>query len=193
MENIIIRKAIENDRKALAQVCAHAFQHDWSIVSENSNIVAHALGSGINIEAYLVATIDNEIAGFLSYVTGNQRAQMIHIKNFQKAAGFFKGYAIAMMIKKEFEEPLHFNENQVYIDILGIEPKFHHLGIATQLIQYLIQNTDFTEYILKVTTINVHAIECYKKNGFVEYKREKVKYPKQMGFDAYIYMKRNKQ
>ncbi|MEF9967474.1 MAG: N-acetyltransferase [Longicatena sp.] len=192
MEVEIIRKALESDRMAIALINARAFSNDWSLLDNDSNKVAQALFNGINIDVYYVACIDDKVVGFLSYVTENQRALAIDPKSFQKVKGFFKGYAIAMMLKNEFEEPLHLKKSQVYIDILGIDPDYAHRGIGTKLIQYLIDNSNFAEFSLKVTNINMNAIQCYRKNGFEEYKREKVKYPKQMGFEEYIYMARAK-
>lgn len=188
MENIIIRQANESDRKAIAKVNTRAFKNDWRILGENEDDIIMAIEEGININVYIVAEIDGRVVGFLSAVTGNDRAQYIVKKKFQKAAGLFKGYMIAMMLTKEFEEPLHLSDNHVYFDIIGIDPAYHHQGIATQLIRYEIEHSDYKMYSLKATNINENAIKCYTKNGFKEYKRVSVKYPKQMGFSEYVYM-----
>lgn len=190
MSKVEIRKAEENDRQSIALINARAFKNDWRLLSLDEDKVAQVILPGVVIDVYFVATIENEVVGFISLVKKDERAQLIKEKAFQKEVGFFKGYAIAMMIKKEFEEPLHLQEHQVYIDILGVDPEFNHQGIGTQLIQYGIDHHEDKEISLKVTNINTNAIKCYEKNGFIEYKREKVKYPKQMGFEEFIYMKR---
>lgn len=190
MKDVTIRKAVEDDRGAIALISARAFSNDWKLLSTDENKIARILAPGVFIDVYDVAVINQKIVGFISLVTKNERAQYIKEKVFQKEVGFFKGYALAMMLKKEFEEPLHFNTNQVYIDILGVDPDFNHQGIGSQLLQYGIENNELKELSLKVTCINENAINCYTKKGFQEFRREKVKYPKQMGFDEFIYMKR---
>ncbi|WP_207636850.1 GNAT family N-acetyltransferase [[Clostridium] dakarense] len=65
-------------------------------------------------------------------------------------------------------------------------------GIASKLIQYLLNINNYTEYTLSVTNINQPAISCYKKIGFKEYRKEKVKYAKQRGFSEYIFLKLKK-
>lgn len=190
MNNLIIRKALEEDREAIALISARAFNNDWKLLSTDENKIARILAPGVFIDVYDVAIVNQKIVGFISLVTKNERAQYIKEKVFQKEVGFFKGYALAMMLKKEFEEPLHFNADQVYVDILGVDPDFNHQGIGSQLLQHTIENNKQKEISLKVTCINENAINCYTKKGFHEFKREKVKYPKQMGFDEFIYMKR---
>lgn len=188
MENMIIRKANENDRKAIAKINARAFKNEWRILGENEEDIIAAIEEGINIDVYTVAEIEGRVVGFLSAVTGNARAQYIIKKKFQKVAGFFKGYMIAMMINKEFEEPLHLADNHVYFDIIGVDPAYHHKGIGTELIRYTIEHSDYEIFSLKATNINENAICCYTKIGFKEYKRVSVKYPKQMGFSEYVYL-----
>lgn len=192
MSTIEVRKAIEQDREAIALINAKAFAKDWNFFYPDSNKVAQALAAGIFIPVYYVAVIDKQVVGFISCCTQDQRAQKIIEKAFQKTSGFFKGYMIAMMLKKEFEEPLHFSSHQLYIDILAVDPLFHHQGIASKMLSFALENTQASEIIIKTSNNNIAALACYQKAGFAVYKSEKVSYAKQKGFNEYIYLKYEK-
>lgn len=116
------------------------------------------------------------------------RAFNIPIKDFKKEFGFFKGYMVGMALKNDMERVISLDPNTAYIDIIGVSKKYQRKGIASELLDYVFHNYDYSSFLLSVTDINVNAIECYVKNGFKEIKREKIKYAKQRGFSEYIYL-----
>lgn len=183
-----IRKADESDRTDIAFVFADAFSHDWKVLSTDTAKVARALAKGHKIDKYTVAEINNRVVAFLAFTDNSTRAFEIPIKEFQKEFGFFKGYMVGMALKSDMEREIPLNDNSVYIDIVGVCKEYQHKGIASALIDYVVNNYDYSSYLLSVTNINTNAIECYRKKGFKEYKRERVKFAKQKGFSEYIYL-----
>ncbi|WP_207636849.1 hypothetical protein [[Clostridium] dakarense] len=121
MYNITIRTAIESDRKEIAKTFAESFYNDWKSFSDDVDKISRALENGINIKHYLVAILDNEIVAFLAFVTGNNRAFGIPIKEFQKEFGYFKGFMGGMTIKNDFEKSLELPDTTCYIDIVGVK------------------------------------------------------------------------
>lgn len=186
---MVIRKAVEQDRKEIAYVFADSFSHDWKALSDDTNKVAGALESGCILKDYVVAIEDGKAVGFLALVSGKTRAFQVPIKVFQKEFGFFKGYMIGMALKSDMEREIVLEEEEAYIDIIGVRKSYQHRGIASKLLDYIIKNCDYNSYLLSVTDINTNAIACYKKKGFKEIRREKVKFAKQKGFSEYLYLK----
>lgn len=192
MNDIIIRYSREEDRIKLSEVFAEAFFEEWKSLASDVNKISRALRRGITLENYLVATINDEIVGFLAYVTGDNRAFYANLKDFQKEFGYFKGYMGAMAIRNDLEKSKNLNDETIYIDIIGVKKEFFRLGIASRLIEFCIKNNEHSYFTISVTNINIAAINCYKKFGFKEYKREKVKYAKMRGYSEFIFMKYHK-
>lgn len=192
MEKIRIRKATEKDRGEIAFVFADAFSNDWKILSSDTTKVARALEKGHVISTYIVAISHDRIVGVLALVTDEQRAFNIPLKEFQKAFGFFKGYMIGSALKHDMEKVISLNKHCAYIDILGVCKEFQHKGIASSLLDYVFVNYEYSSYLLSLTNKNDKASSLYKKKGFHEIRREKVKFAKQKGFSEYIYLEYKK-
>jgi ribosomal protein S18 acetylase RimI-like enzyme len=60
---------------------------------------------------------------------------------------------------------------QLEINSLTVEPDYFRKGIASKLINYVLEKFDFTEAIVETAVVNKPAINLYKKHGFVEFKR----------------------
>lgn len=192
MENIIIRNSMEEDRIKISEVFAEAFFEEWKSLSSDVNKISRGLRRGLTLDNYLVATINNEIVGFLAYVTGDNRAFYVNLNEFQKEFGYFRGYMGALAIKNDLEKSKNLNDKTIYIDIIGVKKEFFRRGIASSLIEFCIKNNDYSVFTISVTNVNKSAINCYTKFGFKEYKREKVKYAKMRGYSELIFMKYHK-
>ncbi|WP_207204759.1 GNAT family N-acetyltransferase [Miniphocaeibacter massiliensis] len=144
------------------------------------------------LQNYLVATIDNEVVAFIALVTDDKRAFNIPLKDFQKHFGFFRGYMFGIALSNDFEKTIPLDSDSAYIDILGVSKKYQRQGLASKLIEYVIKKYKYKTLTLNVTNVNSSAISLYKKHGFQEYSREKVKFAKQKGFSEYIYLKYSK-
>lgn len=192
MDNIKIRKATEEDREAISFVYADAFSKDWDQLSTDIRKVKSAIMNGLILENYIVATYNEKVVAFLALVIDEKRSFKINLKDFKREFGFFKGYMIGMAMKSEMENQIPLEENSAYIDIIGVCKEFQHKGIASFLIEHVFKNYNYSTYSISVTNINHNAIKCYEKKGFVEYKRETVKYAKQRGFSEYIFLKYTK-
>lgn len=187
-----IRKATEADRNDIAYVYANAFSADWEELSCDTEKMKRALKNGHILNDYYVAICDRKIVGFIAMVKDKTRAFQIPMKDFQKEFGFFKGYMVGMAMKNDMEKEVQLEENEVFIDIIGVCKEYQHKGIASALIDYVFANLEFASYLISVTDINRNAINCYKKKGFKEVKREKVKHSKQRGFSEYLYLRASK-
>ena len=192
MSNLEIRQATEDDREAIARIFASSFIKDWSVVSNDEEKIAQAIKNGLVLNNYLVATLDLEVVAFIALVIDKNKAFKVPLKDFRSYFGFFKGSIIGTALRSDFEKVIELEENSAYIDILGVHGNHQKKGLASKLIEYVIDHYDYRNLTLNVTNINQAAIHLYKKHGFQEYKREPVKFAKQKGFSEYIYLRYKK-
>ena len=96
-------------------------------------------------------------------------------------------------MKKEFESPFkNPPEDTGSIEYVGTASEFRGRGVASHIMQYIFDNTPYSEYIIEeVADTNIPAINLYKKIGFEEYKRIPVpeKNAKNIGINYLISLK----
>ena len=186
---VYIRKGLVSDKKQIAYCMAEAFEKDFSAVCKDVDIVANALESGIQTERFFVAVEDEKVVGILAVADCNGRSVLTDSKAYKRYFGFVRGMIAAIVLKEEFEKHLDYPESVGYIESVGVLKNYRRKGITTQLLSYAIANSKYIDYELDVTNINMGAINCYNKFGFIEYKREEVSHAKQKGFSEKIFMK----
>ena len=178
---IIVRKAKNIERESIALCIAEAFEKDFSVLSKDIVTTAKAISSGIVIDKFYVAELNNKIVGVLAISNCNGRAVILDSSSYKKYFGFIKGIIAKIVLKEEFQSKLNYPVTTGYIE-----------GVATTLIKESLKLSSYIDYVLDVTDINISAINCYNNLGFEEYKRVKEKHSKQKGFNEKIYMKYKK-
>ena len=103
--------------------------------------------------------------------------ERLGIKNFHD---FVKGRELKQLfILGEYEAVGAFEDDNVIIGVLGIrkkkhisllfvEPKFHHQGIATALIEYARREITDRGYINMTVNSSPYAVQFYHKLGFID-------------------------
>ncbi len=189
---IIVRKANEVDRESIALCISEAFEKDFSVLCKDTITTAKAISSGIVINKFYVAEIDNNVVGVLAISNCNGRAVITDSSSYKKYFGFIKGIIAKMVLKEEFESKLDYPVTTGYIEFVSVKKDYRRKGVATTLIKESLKLSSYDDYVLDVTDINISAINCYNNLGFEEYKRVKEKHGKQKGFNEKIYMKYKK-
>lgn len=192
MDNLLIRAAKEIDRTKIAKVIAYAFAKDFSSLTNDMDKVAMALEPGIDVSRFFVTEYENHIIGVIACSDYNGRSMSVNKKAFKKHFGWLRGMLANAFMAAEIAGQLSYPESTGYIEFVAVTKDARNKGVAAAMLKTLIEQTHYSEYILDVTDINIAAQACYKKFGFVEEKREKVKYAKQKGFNEKIYMKYSK-
>lgn len=126
--------------------------NEWFIVSTPP---IHNPSKGEKL--YLAITeIDNEelVVGYL-YI--EPKINPIH-----KLYPDEKGVEILYISQDFYEE----QENAIYANQMGISKEFHSMGIASKLLNFIIEKYRNKNILLAVFAKNIKAINCYKKNGF---------------------------
>lgn len=189
---IIIRKAKDVDCTGIALCIAEAFEKDFSILCKDTITTAKAIRSGIIIDKFYVAELNNEIVGVLAISNCNGRAVITDSSSYKRYFGFIKGVIAKIVLKEEFESELDYPITTGYIEFVSVKKDYRRKGIATTLIKESLKLSNYNDYVLDVTDINTSAISCYNNLGFEEFKRIKEKHSKQKGFKEKIYMRYKK-
>lgn len=189
MDNLLIRTAKETDRMDMARVIAYAFEKDFSSLIKDMVKVSKALEPGIDVNRFFVTELKNNIIGVTACSDCNSRAMSINKKSFRKHLGLLRGLLANAFMAPEFSGPLPYPKTTGYIEFVAVAENARNKGVAVAMLKTVVEQTNYSQYMLDVTNINVAAQACYKKFGFVELKREKVKHAKQKGFSEKIYMR----
>lgn len=189
MKMALIRKAEETDRKNTALCIAEGFEKDFSILCKDHQKVAEAIAAGLNMERFYVADIKGDVAGVLAISDCGGRAAKAEKVSLKKHFGFFKGMIAALVLKEEFEKQLEYPITTGYIEFVAVRKKYRRQGIATAMLQESMRLTNYQDFVLDVTDINQHAIQCYTSIGFEEFKRIPEKHGRQKGFNERIFMR----
>lgn len=175
-DKITIVKAnkIELDvRKQMAEVFAEGYTQWLGYFSKDTSKIKQAFAHMFVLDQFYVALKKGEIAGFVACTDGKHSAVKLNKRELREHLGFFKGSMAGIFLKKEFET-LDKNPslNTGYIEFVGTAPEFRGQGVASQIIQYIIENTPYKNYIIdEVADTNIPAMRLYEKLGFKEFRK----------------------
>ena len=188
-----VRKAKETDRKNVALCIAEGFENDFSVLCKDKQKVADAIAAGLDMGRFYVADIEGDIAGVLAISDCNGRAARVEKALLKKQFGLIKGLIGNLILKEEFEKQLAYPITTGYIEFVAVRKRYRKRGIATAMLKESMLHTNYQDFVLDVTDININAIKCYTDIGFEEFQRIPEKHGKQKGFNERIYMRYSRQ
>ncbi|MEY9141875.1 GNAT family N-acetyltransferase [Mammaliicoccus lentus] len=161
-------------RKQMAEIFAEGFIQWLGYFSKDKNIIAKAFAHMFILDQFYVAIINEEIAGITACTDGNSYSVRLNKKELRKHLGFFKGSMAGIFLKKEFENSYeNFPQNTGSIEFVGTASKFRGQGVASQIIEHIIDSTPYNVYVIdEVADTNIPAMRLYEKLGFEEYRRK---------------------
>lgn len=171
-----IVKADETDldvREQMGQIFADGFSQWLNFFSKDKQVIAKAFQHMFVLDKFYVAVIDGEVAGVTACTKRNYSSVKLNKKELIKHLGLYKGALAGLLLKKPFEK-YHENllENTGAIEFVGTARNFQGRGVASLLIQHIIENTPYDNFIIDdVADTNIPAIKLYEKLGFEEYDR----------------------
>ena len=74
------------------------------------------------------------------------------------------------------------------IEFVGTAINHRSKGVASSIMKYIFDNTEYIKYVLEVADTNYNAIRLYEKLGFKEFLRIKQKHSKHSGVNYLVYM-----
>ena len=163
-------KFISNDKAKLARGLSHIFQlDDFYVVIDGGKIAA------------LTGCYDGKSPIII----------MFNKKIMRKEMGFFLGSFAYLMLNKVMgghKYPFEFTPQTGAIEFVAVSEDYRGRGIGGDLINHIMENETYAEYVLEVADNNTPAVKLYKKLGFVEFMRTPA--PKRSGFSEYVYMRK---
>jgi len=178
-------------RPALGLIMAEGFMRHLSFFTTDEAKLGRAFEHSFVLEHFYVALIDGEIAAFVG--CSDRTAPIIRLqrKDLCRHLGLVKGIIASIFVRKQMIEkpyPFILPPNTGSIDFVAASKKHRGKGVTKQLMQYVMNQCGFTDYVLEVVDNNPNAIALYEKLGFKEFKRVKEKQAEHAGFDYYVYM-----
>lgn len=187
---IMIRQAEKKDKIKIVSCILDAFGKNFAefISQIGKEKVQRFLEDSIRTDCFYIMERDGETIGVTAVSDSESRA-LAHVKEAaRKNFGFIIGGLMYLVNFKEFETNYCDSKNVGYIEFVAIKQKFQNQGMASAMLSEILFKTDFEIYLLDVVDTNLAAIRCYKKIGFSEIRREKVRFSKQKGFQEKIFM-----
>ncbi|WP_096187070.1 GNAT family N-acetyltransferase [Evansella halocellulosilytica] len=163
-------------RNQMAQIFAEGFSQWLGYFSKDKNILAKAFAHMFVLDQFYVAIVGNKVAGMTACTDGNSLSVRLNKNELRKHLGFIKGSMAGIILKKEFEAPYEdFPTNTGSIEFVGTAVEFRGKRVASQIFQYIIQNTPYNDYVIEeVADTNIPAMRLYEKLGFEVYKRKPI-------------------
>lgn len=189
LSDVAVRKAAEADRAAIAGVIAFAYRREFSTITRDLDRVARALEHAVQIGRFFVADRDGEIVGTIACADCSGRAMWVSAAELRRHLGLVRGTITARSVVPEFMSRVDYPPTTGYIEFVAVSDKARRQGIATKLVEGVIAQTPYADYMLEVTDVNTAARDCYRKIGFVDVNSKKEKFGNLKGFRERIHMR----
>lgn len=189
MDDIVIRKATEKDRFDVANLFVRGFWDDFSKMKRPVEQIVKSLENGIFLDRVYISTEGGEAIGVISCSDCSGRALQIDMTACRRNLGLVTGTIAGHALAADYTKPLRYPPTTGYFDFIAVTEKARRKGIATRMMRSVMDQTDYTEYMLTVTSINEVAQRLYRKFGFVEVGRITVRMSRQKGFREKVLMK----
>lgn len=178
-------------RNEISSIFVDGFYEWIKFFSKDKDVLKKAFAHMFNLDAFYIAIIDEEVAGFASISNDRIKNISLNRKQLQKHLGFFMGFFAYKVFRKEFEDkkyPFTITSDMQPIEFVATSSNHQRCGVASKIIQYIFENDSHTSFVLEVADTNSKAVALYKKLGFKEITRIKMKNSKQSGVDNLLYM-----
>lgn len=189
-------KADIDVKNQMSRIFADGFAQWLGYFSKDKEVIANAFAHMFVLDQFYIAIADNKVAGMVACTDCINLSVRLNKKELRKYLGFVKGSIAGIILKKEFESPFKSPPKDTgSIEYVGTASEFRGKGVASQIIQYIFDNTPYCKYIIEeVADTNIPAMNLYKKIGFEEYKRTPVpqKNAKKIGINYLISLKAKK-
>lgn len=179
-------------RPQISEVFVGGFYQWLKYFSKDEEKLARAFAHMFKLELFYIAIVDGKVAGITAYTDGEEPCVNICAKEMRKHLGFIMGSFAAVVLKSQFEGhkyPFPVDKGTGSIEFVATSRAHRGKGIATAIIQHIIEATSDNEYILEVADTNTNAVKLYEKLGFREFTRVRMKNPKQSGVNFLVYMR----
>ncbi len=176
----------------VATVFVDGFYQHLSLFGQNRLKLIQGLQHIFVPETCYLALYQQTVVGMLCCSTNQTRCMKIDRADMMQSFGKLRGLLIYLALHREFNQPLLYDSQSVYIENVATALDYRNQGVASTLLNYIFEQLPYQRYLLEVVDTNQKAYQLYQKLGYQEYQRIFEKFPEKMGFNSKIYMKKEK-
>lgn len=193
---IISGEELDKEQKIeVSRLFVNGFYQWFKFFSKDMEKIAQAFQNSFILKNFYFAVYNNNICGMAACTNGKETTIRFSRKDLTKHLGLYKGVIASIVLKREIEKhsyPFELDVNCGSAEFITTDKNFRGTGIASKLLHHIIEHTDYDFYVLEVADTNYPAVKLYEKTGFEKFFTVPCKYPKQTGFNNYVYMKYKK-
>jgi len=192
MDFIKADKLSFDPREQMSRIFTEGFYQWLNYFAKDKDKLTQAFEHVFDLSRFYVAVDGDKIAAITGCVGKSAKAMALDKKGLRKSFGLIVGNIAYTMLNKYLinpKYPFEITENMGIIAVVAASPGYKRQGAAYRLMEHVMENERFSEYVLEVVDNNAAAIKLYEKLGFEELTRRKSQ-DKRSGFDFHLYMRR---
>ena len=192
-----IRRASElgvDIRPQLSSLFVDSFGQWLTYFSKDKDKLKRAFSHAFVLDAFFVAIVNGKVAGMAAVTDGVSPSMKLNGTELRRHLGFITGSLAHKMLYRELENhpyPFKLLENECSLEFVAVSQAHRGEGIAFAILSEIFERTAYASYVLEAADTNLPAVTLYKKLGFEEFCRVKVKHTKHSGINALVYMRCN--
>ncbi|MEK7015045.1 GNAT family N-acetyltransferase [Bacillus sp. FSL R9-9410] len=184
----------EDIREKVSELFVDGFGKNFAFFSKDEQKLAKAFAHIFVLDVFYIAMIEGDIVGMTACTDGKTLSVRLNKHELRKYLGLYKGTLAYIFLKSEFEKSaMETGEKKASVEFVVTASKYRGNGVATTLMNYIINLPQYDEFILEVADTNESAVQLYGKLGYKEFTRVKQKFSKISGVNYLVYMKNIKQ
>jgi ribosomal protein S18 acetylase RimI-like enzyme len=181
-------------REQISRIFVEGFYQWLHFFSKDKELLSRALAHTFELGKFYVGADRETVAAITACTDGKHPSIHLDKHELRRHLGFLRGSFAYVMLYKYLENhpyPFTLSESTGSIEFVATAAKYQRQGVASALIEHIMSNTPYTDYVLEVADTNTAALRLYERLGFAEVKRIPEKHPKQSGLNFYIYMRKS--
>ncbi|MDR0831749.1 MAG: GNAT family N-acetyltransferase [Bacillales bacterium] len=182
---MIFIKANENTRKQMSSVFIDGFYEEISFINKDKNKLINGFAHMFILDTFYLALDNKQVIGIAGINKNNLPTVILKKKELIKHFGLFKGLLAYYKLNNEFTKkiyPFPLNDKIGVLEFISVKEENRLQGVAFNLINFIIKESAYKQFILEVYETNTKALNLYQKLGFQQFQTD----------NAFLYLKKSK-
>lgn len=156
-------KRVEDDEiSKVAVFLIEQFKEEFSKLAVEKEILVELFSQAMRTEQCFIATTYKKVIGLITYSTADHASFEISMRELKNMMGWksLRFHCDVMKGRRIL------SEDQIYLNTLAVHSQYRRQGVATTLLNFLMNEIDAREYLLEVLCTNFEALHLYQRFGF---------------------------